>query len=162
VLNHVDTPPLTTLSPSQRPSSSTRHHRRSHSRSRSPPRRRSSKDRSRSPPSRRDHSRSPRRASSRSRSPSPRRMDESSDPRAHNDEPKWAGVPSSRDGPSGGASFDPAQKAASREIAATEAAKRSKKDYRVYVGNLSFGVKWNDLKDFMREGGSFYLLSRAV
>lgn len=44
----------------------------------------------------------------------------------------------------------------SREVAATEAAKRSKKECRVYVGNLSFGVKWNDLKDFMREGGSSF------
>lgn len=48
--------------------------------------------------------------------------------------------------------FDPARKAMGREIAASEAAKRSKKDCRVYVGNLAFGVKWNDLKDFMREG----------
>lgn len=50
------------------------------------------------------------------------------------------------------APFDPARKALGREIAASEAAKRSKKDCRVYVGNLAFGVKWNDLKDFMREG----------
>ncbi|ORY92534.1 hypothetical protein BCR35DRAFT_297981 [Leucosporidium creatinivorum] len=41
-----------------------------------------------------------------------------------------------------------------REVAASEAAKRSKKECRVYVGNLSFGVKWNDLKDFMREAGN--------
>lgn len=41
-----------------------------------------------------------------------------------------------------------------REYAATEAAKKSRKECRVYVGNLAFGVKWNDLKDFMREGGS--------
>ena len=50
-------------------------------------------------------------------------------------------------------SFDPAKRAAAREVAATEAAKKSKKDCRVYVGNLSFAVKWNDLKDFMRDGG---------
>lgn len=52
--------------------------------------------------------------------------------------------------------FDPAAKAMNREVAASEAAKRSKKDCRVYVGNLSFGVKWNDLKDFMREGGLLF------
>ncbi|BGP15831.1 hypothetical protein JCM10213_005685 [Rhodosporidiobolus nylandii] len=52
------------------------------------------------------------------------------------------------------APFDPMRKAMSREIAASEAAKRSKKECRVYVGNLAFGVKWNDLKDFMREAGN--------
>ncbi|POY71740.1 hypothetical protein BMF94_5101 [Rhodotorula taiwanensis] len=52
------------------------------------------------------------------------------------------------------APYNPARKAASREIAASEAAKRSRKDCRVYVGNLAFGVKWNDLKDFMREAGN--------
>lgn len=41
-----------------------------------------------------------------------------------------------------------------REYAATEAAKKSRKECRVYVGNLAFGVKWNDLKDFMREAGN--------
>lgn len=39
-----------------------------------------------------------------------------------------------------------------REVAAQEAAKRSQKENRVYVGNLAFAVRWNDLKDFMREG----------
>ncbi|BGP55276.1 hypothetical protein JCM8202_000649 [Rhodotorula sphaerocarpa] len=52
------------------------------------------------------------------------------------------------------APYDPMRKAASREIAASEAAKRSRKECRVYVGNLAFGVKWNDLKDFMREAGN--------
>ncbi|GAA5861935.1 hypothetical protein JCM3774_001357 [Rhodotorula dairenensis] len=52
------------------------------------------------------------------------------------------------------APYNPARKAASREIAAAEAAKRSRKDCRVYVGNLAFGVKWNDLKDFMRDAGN--------
>lgn len=61
----------------------------------------------------------------------------------------------------GGAPYNPARKAVSREIAATEAAKRSRKDCRVYVGNLAFGVKWNDLKDFMREGGSLFCRRRV-
>lgn len=39
-----------------------------------------------------------------------------------------------------------------REVAAQEAAKRSHKENRVYVGNLAFSVRWNDLKDFMRDG----------
>jgi RNA recognition motif-containing protein len=47
-----------------------------------------------------------------------------------------------------------------REVAANEAARRSKKECRVYVGNLSFNVRWNDLKDFMREGG-FRRLNRS-
>ncbi|GAA6024314.1 hypothetical protein JCM11491_005983 [Sporobolomyces phaffii] len=50
--------------------------------------------------------------------------------------------------------FDPARKAINREYAASEAAKKSRKECRVYVGNLAFGVKWNDLKDFMREAGN--------
>jgi RNA recognition motif-containing protein len=41
---------------------------------------------------------------------------------------------------------------AHREVAAVEAVKRSQKENRVYVGNLSFQVRWSDLKDFMREG----------
>ncbi|TNY23469.1 hypothetical protein DMC30DRAFT_414157 [Rhodotorula diobovata] len=52
------------------------------------------------------------------------------------------------------APLDPMRKAMSREVAANEAAKRSRKECRVYVGNLAFGVKWNDLKDFMREAGN--------
>lgn len=98
----------------------------------------------------RSRSRSPIRRSSRSRSP---RRDMDTD----QDAPSTAGrtVDHRRrdDRP-----FDPARKAMGREIAASEAAKRSKKDCRVYVGNLAFGVKWNDLKDFMREGAlDFYL-----
>ncbi|GAA5908232.1 hypothetical protein JCM8208_000352 [Rhodotorula glutinis] len=54
----------------------------------------------------------------------------------------------------GGGPVNPMQKAMSREVAANEAAKRSRKECRVYVGNLAFGVKWNDLKDFMREAGN--------
>lgn len=47
---------------------------------------------------------------------------------------------------------------AAREAAAAEASQKSKKENRVYVGNLSFGVKYDDLKDFMSEGGSFFHL----
>ncbi|KAK4700674.1 hypothetical protein P7C70_g5564, partial [Phenoliferia sp. Uapishka_3] len=113
---------------------------------------REARSRSRSPAARRE---SPRR-----RSESPRRMD-TDDPAAATKSssggPKWAGVPDSRAHHGGAerAPFDPAKKAMNREIAAAEAAKRSKKECRVYVGNLSFQTKWNDLKDFMREGGSF-------
>jgi hypothetical protein len=34
----------------------------------------------------------------------------------------------------------------------------SQQDRRVYVGNLSYDVKWHHLKDFMRQGSSFPLL----
>ena len=34
----------------------------------------------------------------------------------------------------------------------------SQQDRRVYVGNLSYDVKWHHLKDFMRQGWSFLSL----
>jgi hypothetical protein len=66
------------------------------------------------------------------------------------------------DGHAARAPFDPMRKAMNREVAASEAAKRSKKECRVYVGNLAYGVKWNDLKDFMREGGSSFVFQGGV
>lgn len=33
----------------------------------------------------------------------------------------------------------------------------SQQDRRVYVGNLSYDVKWHHLKDFMRQGEPFPL-----
>ena len=44
-------------------------------------------------------------------------------------------------------------RAVASQHAAHEASRKSQKNCRVYVGNLSYGVKWNTLKDFMREGG---------
>ncbi|KNZ50565.1 hypothetical protein VP01_434g4 [Puccinia sorghi] len=41
---------------------------------------------------------------------------------------------------------DSGRRATGREMAALEASKRSIKENRVYVGNLAFSVKWNDLK----------------
>lgn len=32
----------------------------------------------------------------------------------------------------------------------------SQQDRRVYVGNLSYDVKWHHLKDFMRKGKYYY------
>ncbi|OAV99605.1 hypothetical protein PTTG_25225 [Puccinia triticina 1-1 BBBD Race 1] len=49
---------------------------------------------------------------------------------------------------------DSGRRPTGREMAALEASKRSIKENRVYVGNLAFSVKWNDLKDFMREVGN--------
>ncbi|KDE07072.1 hypothetical protein, variant [Microbotryum lychnidis-dioicae p1A1 Lamole] len=117
---------------------SSRHRRRSESRS--------------PPPARRNRSRS--RSPRRSASP-PRKMevDRAVDP------PKRE-FRSSRYNPdrdhgsraTGSTPYDPVRKAAARQTAAIEASKHSKKENRVYITNLSFNVKWNDLKDFMREG----------
>ena len=85
-------------------------------------------------------------------------QDRDRDHRGHSSRPdrstRYASTSGGRGPAYGAAPYNPARKAVSREIAASEAAKRSRKDCRVYVGNLAFGVKWNDLKDFMREGGS--------
>lgn len=37
----------------------------------------------------------------------------------------------------------------------------SQQDRRVYVGNLSYDVKWHHLKDFMRQGRVASQLSNA-
>ncbi|GAA5903696.1 hypothetical protein JCM6882_003389 [Rhodosporidiobolus microsporus] len=136
-------------------------HSRPRSRSRSPARHRSG-----SPPSRSYHHRERSRSRSPRRSRSPvRRMATDDDHRERDDrgdEPSSssrAPLPDSHSGRSSGrdrdsAPYDPMRKAMNREVAANEAAKRSKKECRVYVGNLAYGVKWNDLKDFMREAGN--------
>jgi len=36
----------------------------------------------------------------------------------------------------------------------------SQQDRRVYVGNLSYDVKWHHLKDFMRQGMSAVLAAQ--
>lgn len=38
----------------------------------------------------------------------------------------------------------------------------SQQDRRVYVGNLSYDVKWHHLKDFMRQGGSIWEGAKPV
>jgi RNA recognition motif-containing protein len=40
-----------------------------------------------------------------------------------------------------------------REQAMNNIRETSQQDRRVYVGNLSYDVKWHHLKDFMRQGG---------
>lgn len=37
----------------------------------------------------------------------------------------------------------------------------SQQDRRVYVGNLSYDVKWHHLKDFMRQGGLICSISET-
>ena len=43
-------------------------------------------------------------------------------------------------------------RSSNREALAQDAIQKSKKENRVYVGNLSFQVRWNDLKDFASAG----------
>lgn len=156
---------LTLLETVQQPRS--RHHReRSRSRSRSPaPRSHHHRERSRSRSPRR--SRSPVRKmdtdvgpprdsrSDRDRSDRDHHRDSRDSRDHHHSRDSRDPLPSRGGGDSRREPFDPARKAINREYAASEAAKKSRKECRVYVGNLAFGVKWNDLKDFMREGGLY-------
>lgn len=45
-------------------------------------------------------------------------------------------------------------RAAHREQVMNNIRETSQQDRRVYVGNLSYDVKWHHLKDFMRQGMS--------
>lgn len=47
------------------------------------------------------------------------------------------------------------ERAAAREQMMSNIRETSQQDRRVYVGNLSYDVKWHHLKDFMRQGKSF-------
>ena len=51
------------------------------------------------------------------------------------------------------------ERQAAREQMMNNIRETSQQDRRVYVGNLSYDVKWHHLKDFMRQGG---LTSRGV
>ncbi|KAI1277793.1 RNA-binding domain-containing protein [Xylaria sp. FL0933] len=68
-----------------------------------------------------------------------------------------AGAPSG--GPGSGSGFGAApqrsfeERAAAREQMMSNIRDASQQDRRVYVGNLSYDVKWHHLKDFMRQAG---------
>lgn len=47
---------------------------------------------------------------------------------------------------------DPVERAAIKEQMMSSVIDASQQDRRVYVGNLSYDVKWHHLKDFMRQG----------
>ena len=47
------------------------------------------------------------------------------------------------------------ERAAAREQMMNNIRETSQQDRRVYVGNLSYDVKWHHLKDFMRQGEAF-------
>ncbi|CAD6911083.1 unnamed protein product [Tilletia controversa] len=95
--------------------------------------RNSSSRRSRSPTPRSRSPRSPRSRSPRSRSPRYRSMSVTSE--------------------TNNKSRNPGERAVASQVKSSEAAKRSKKECRVYVGNLAYSVKWTDLKDFMKAAG---------
>lgn len=67
-----------------------------------------------------------------------------------------AGTPAG--GPGTGTGFGTApqrsfeERAAAREQMMSNIRDASQQDRRVYVGNLSYDVKWHHLKDFMRQG----------
>lgn len=119
----------------------------------------SQRERSRSP--RRGRSRSPgrsgrRRSYSRSRSPSRDRDDyRRSNRRSSRSPMTGAGAPSGGTGQGYGGppqrSYEERQ--AAREQMMNNIRETSQQDRRVYVGNLSYDVKWHHLKDFMRQGG---------
>lgn len=49
------------------------------------------------------------------------------------------------------------ERAAAREQMMNNIRETSQQDRRVYVGNLSYDVKWHHLKDFMRQGESLLI-----
>ncbi|KAL3426202.1 RNA-binding protein [Phlyctema vagabunda] len=118
----------------------------------------------------RERTRSPRRARSRSpgrstrrRSYSPRSRSRSRDDHRRNDRRSrspMSGVGAGTGtGGSGGPGYGGApprsfeDRAAAREQMMSSIRETSQQDRRVYVGNLSYDVKWHHLKDFMRSAG---------
>ncbi|KAJ2899937.1 hypothetical protein MKZ38_002736 [Zalerion maritima] len=111
------------------------------------------RERSRSP--RRGRSRSPRSGNTRRRSLSPR----SRSPSRSNHYNRERSPMTSTNNPAGGSSGFGApqrsfeERAAAREQMMNNLRESSQQDRRVYVGNLSYDVKWHHLKDFMRQAG---------
>ena len=126
------------------------------------------RDRSRSPrrrsPDHRDRARSPRSPRHRRRSYSPRSRSRSRDDyRRRSSRSPMSGSGghqggysgSGYQGSSGGAggprrSYE--ERAAAKDAMMQSLRDSSQQDRRVYVGNLSYDVKWHHLKDFMRQG----------
>ncbi|KAJ5679683.1 RNA-binding protein [Penicillium macrosclerotiorum] len=116
----------------------------------------------------RERSRSPRRRSSRSprrsrRSYSPRSRSRSRDDYRRSDRRSRSPLSASgAAGPSGSpyggrSSYAPGRTSedrfAAKENMMQSVRDSSQQDRRVYVGNLSYDVKWHHLKDFMRQAG---------
>jgi RNA recognition motif-containing protein len=96
----------------------------------------------------RDRSRSPRR---RSRSPRHRNRSYSPRSRSRSRDGYRRGERRSRS-PAGVASRGQARGYDDKPPSMTSVRDNSQQDRRVYVGNLSYDVKWHHLKDFMRQG----------
>lgn len=117
----------------------------------------SQRERSRSP---RRRSRSPGRSRRRSYSPRSRSNSREDSYRRGRDRSPMPGTGA----PSGGSSTGYGgqqpnrsyeERAQARESMMNNIRESSQQDRRVYVGNLSYDVKWHHLKDFMRQGEDF-------
>ncbi|OOG00418.1 hypothetical protein ASPCADRAFT_202281 [Aspergillus carbonarius ITEM 5010] len=127
------------------------------------------RERSRSP---RRRSRSPRRSR---RSYSPRSRSRSRDDYRRSDRRSRSPM-STTQGPSGGhstsgyggrSSYPPPprsfeDRAVAKEQMMQAVRESSQQDRRVYVGNLSYDVKWHHLKDFMRQGEQGHIVLPGV
>lgn len=125
------------------------------------------RDRSRSPrrrsPDHRDRARSPRSPRQRRRSYSPRSRSRSRDdyrrrssrsPMSGSGHPGgYSGSGYAGSGGVGGPRRSYEERAAAKDAMMQSLRDSSQQDRRVYVGNLSYDVKWHHLKDFMRQGG---------
>lgn len=104
----------------------------------------------------RRRSRSPGRSNNRARSFSPRSGSRSPRPRRSRSPMTGQGAPSGGSGQGfrqqSHQSYEDRSQA--REHMMSNIRDNSQQDRRVYVGNLSYDVKWHHLKDFMRQGGS--------
>lgn len=119
------------------------------------------RERSRSP---RRRSRSPRRSR---RSYSPRSRSRSRDDYRRSDRRSrspMSGAPGSFGGHGRGSHPPPRSfedRAVAKEQMMQSVRESSQQDRRVYVGNLSYDVKWHHLKDFMRQGEQGHVVSVA-
>ncbi|KAF3915663.1 Nucleolin [Arthrobotrys entomopaga] len=116
------------------------------------------RDRSRSPY--RDRARSPRHSRRRSYSPRSRSRSRDRDDYRRRDRSRSPmtgsgnqGGYSSHHGGRGGPPRSYEERALAKEVMMQSVRESSQQDRRVYVGNLSYDVKWHHLKDFMRQAG---------
>ena len=116
------------------------------------------RERSRSP---RRRSRSPGRSRRRSYSPRSRSNSREDNYRRGRDRSPMTGAGAPTGGSSAGYGSQPPRnyedRAQARESMMNNIRDNSQQDRRVYVGNLSYDVKWHHLKDFMRQGEEFGL-----
>ncbi|EPS45345.1 hypothetical protein H072_560 [Dactylellina haptotyla CBS 200.50] len=120
------------------------------------------RDRTRSPYSR-DRARSPRHSRRRSYSPRSRSRSRDRDEYRTRRDNRSRSPPMTSSGNQGGYSGHHGgrggpprsyeDRAAAKELMMQSVRESSQQDRRVYVGNLSYDVKWHHLKDFMRQAG---------